>query len=784
MTDDQPAVPVAVAAEPAPNPEPGDSRVDGPPVSDEAAVDEDRLDEAAIDGAVAMAVRTVGLTKRFGELFAVRDLSLEVPRGSVFGLIGPNGAGKSTTLSILASVLTPTSGSARVAGCDPVTDARGVRRRVGYMPDVLGVYDNLSVQEYLEFFAAAYSLPRAGWKGLVDGLLELVGLEVKRTAMVESLSRGMKQRLALARALVHDPEVLLLDEPASGLDPRARVELRVLLAELQSMGKTIVISSHILSEMEEMCSHIAIMEAGRLLAVGAPKEIGAQVAAAGGRAVVVHLAGGEVRRFHGGRRGRATGAPAATGGRRGPGRGRVPGRGIGPGGRVPPGDGRDVAMRAVLPRSLPPLNPVLARELKQRMRGKLTWLVVTVFLAVLAVILRFVYLGASQTLSGSNFADPLASARVGRSIFHWLLFFMLMLVCFLVPGLTASAISGERERQTLVSLQVTLLRPRSIVLGKLLSSLAFTSFLVIASLPLLSVPFLVGGVSVGEVVKGVVMILLTAVVLACLALACSALLRRTQAATVFAYGLTAALTIGTFIVYGGQRAMDGPINKASPAILALNPFVATADVVQGRNDDSSFGSPFTGLVDLVRPDMTAFSTSGRTGVVEVNGRVIDIRPARPLPAPMTTLAPADMPMPAPMPTVALPIVPDVAPAEAGSPSSASSAAEAGSASSADRLTVTAVGSGQAVAPDAAVAERPLLLGDNPVILPGGGSDVGVFVNGDTGFQQFGPEVERPRAEVLGMRMWVAWLVGSAILGGLALLAAVRRVTLPAARDAS
>src|SRR5205085_1924729 len=262
-----------------------------------------------------------------------------------------------------------------------------------------------------------------------------------------------------------------------------------------------------------------------------------------------------------------------------------PGRGFGAGGRVPPGDGRHAAMTALsvasLRRRLPPLNPVLARELKQRMRGRLTWLVVTGYLAILALILRFVYLGASQS-SGSDFGNPLASASVGRSIFHWLLFFMLMLVCFIVPGLTASAISGERERQTLVSLQVTLLRPRSIVLGKLLSSLAFTSFLVLASLPLLSVPFLVGGVSATEVLKGVVMILLTAVVLACLAVASSALLRRTQAATVIAYGLTAALTIGTFIVYGGPRAMDGPIDKASPAILALNPFVATADVVQGR----------------------------------------------------------------------------------------------------------------------------------------------------------------------------------------------------------
>ncbi len=242
------------------------------------------------------AVRTVGLTKLYGNLAAVRDLDLEIPEGSVFGLIGPNGAGKSTTFAILASILSPTSGTAEVAGCDPSSDPRGVRRHLGYMPDVLGVYDNLRVDEYLEFFAAAHQLPRAGWPGLIDGLLELVGLEVKRNAMVESLSRGMKQRLALARALVHDPEVLVLDEPASGLDPRARVELRGLLGELRAMGKTVVISSHILTEMEEMCTHVAIMEAGRLLASGDPQTIGDRLR--GGHEVVVRLAGGEVRRFH------------------------------------------------------------------------------------------------------------------------------------------------------------------------------------------------------------------------------------------------------------------------------------------------------------------------------------------------------------------------------------------------------------------------------------------------------------------------------------------------------
>jgi ABC-2 type transport system ATP-binding protein len=241
------------------------------------------------------AIRTVALSKRYGNLTAVNELDLEIPEGSVFGLIGPNGAGKSTTFAILASILSPTSGTAEVAGFDPTSDPRSVRRHLGYMPDVLGVYDNLRVDEYLEFFAAAHELRRSSWPGLIDGLLELVGLEVKREAMVESLSRGMKQRLALARALVHDPDVLVLDEPASGLDPRARVELRTLLGELRAMGKTVVISSHILTEMEEMCSHVAIMEAGRLLAAGEPGEIGDRLR--GGHDVVVRLAGGEVLRY-------------------------------------------------------------------------------------------------------------------------------------------------------------------------------------------------------------------------------------------------------------------------------------------------------------------------------------------------------------------------------------------------------------------------------------------------------------------------------------------------------
>jgi ABC-2 type transport system ATP-binding protein len=236
-----------------------------------------------------------GLTKRYGSLFAVRDLDLDVPRGATYGLIGPNGAGKTTTMAVLASLLLPTSGVVRVAGADPATDPAAVRRAVGYMPDVLGVYDATTVVEYLQFFAGAYRIPRKQWPSLIDGLLELVDLTTKRDSQVNDLSRGMKQRLSLARALVHDPELLILDEPASGLDPRARIDLRTLLLTLREMGKTVLISSHILPELQEVCTDVAIIEAGRLLAAGPPARILGQLE--GGRSVVVQLLGGEERRY-------------------------------------------------------------------------------------------------------------------------------------------------------------------------------------------------------------------------------------------------------------------------------------------------------------------------------------------------------------------------------------------------------------------------------------------------------------------------------------------------------
>ncbi|MGH9269999.1 MAG: ABC transporter ATP-binding protein [Ilumatobacteraceae bacterium] len=241
------------------------------------------------------AVVTDGLTKRYGQLIAVADLDLTVPTGSIFGLIGPNGAGKSTTFAMFASLLRPTSGRLTVMDADPARHRAALRARMGYMPDVLGVYDNLRVEEYLEFFAASYRIPRHEWPSLVSGLLELVELSVKKDAMVNALSRGMKQRLSLARSLVHDPELLILDEPASGLDPRARVELRELVRTLNAMGKTIIISSHILAELEEVCTHVAVMEAGRLLASGTPRTILDDLGRA--RSISVRFADGTTEEF-------------------------------------------------------------------------------------------------------------------------------------------------------------------------------------------------------------------------------------------------------------------------------------------------------------------------------------------------------------------------------------------------------------------------------------------------------------------------------------------------------
>jgi ABC-2 type transport system ATP-binding protein len=210
-------------------------------------------------------IKTQDLTKVYGELHAINKLSLELAEGDLFGYIGPNGSGKTTTMRILATLLQPTWGEATVCGYSIYTHPKEIRRLIGYMPDFFGVYDDMKVIEYLEFFAAAYRIKGPKRRQICNEVLDLVDLGYKRDAFVTSLSRGMTQRLGLARVLLHDPQVLLLDEPASGLDPRARIEIRGLLKELRKMGKTIMVSSHILPELADICNKVGIIERGELL---------------------------------------------------------------------------------------------------------------------------------------------------------------------------------------------------------------------------------------------------------------------------------------------------------------------------------------------------------------------------------------------------------------------------------------------------------------------------------------------------------------------------------------
>jgi ABC-2 type transport system ATP-binding protein len=209
-------------------------------------------------------IETRDLTKMYGDLFALNRLTIKLERGDVYGFIGPNGSGKTTTMRILATLLNPTWGEATVCGYSIYNNAKEIRRVIGYMPDFFGVYDDMKVIEYLEFFAAAYRIKGPDRRRKCDQVLDLVDLGYKRDALVTSLSRGMNQRLGLARVLLHEPQVLLLDEPASGLDPRARIEMRGLLKELRGMGKTILVSSHILPELADICNKIGIIEKGKL----------------------------------------------------------------------------------------------------------------------------------------------------------------------------------------------------------------------------------------------------------------------------------------------------------------------------------------------------------------------------------------------------------------------------------------------------------------------------------------------------------------------------------------
>lgn len=230
--------------------------------------------------------------KKYGQVKALDELTLSLKEGTVFGFVGANGAGKSTTFLILATLLQPTSGTVTIDGVDITKKPGEIRKLIGYMPDFFGIYNQLKAHEYLDFYGASYGIPTEKRSQLITELLELVNLTDKRDAYVDSLSRGMKQRLCLARSLIHDPKVLILDEPASGLDPRARVEMRDILRSLKSIGKTILISSHILPELAEMCDEIGVIDNGKLIAHGSVPEIQAQLL--GDKTITTRIAGDNV----------------------------------------------------------------------------------------------------------------------------------------------------------------------------------------------------------------------------------------------------------------------------------------------------------------------------------------------------------------------------------------------------------------------------------------------------------------------------------------------------------
>lgn len=229
------------------------------------------------------------LHKTYGNLTAVKDLSFTLKPGDIFGFIGSNGAGKTTTIRMISTLLEPSGGTATINGIDVRRSPMAVRSIIGYMPDFFGLYDDVKVWEYLDFFATVYKIPARQRPEVIDNVLELTDLKIKRDAFVQSLSRGMQQRLGLARCLVHDPALLLLDEPASGLDPRARAELKELIAELGRMNKIVIVSSHILPELADFCNTVGIIERGEMLAFGPVKDIVRQLQA--GRMLEVHLCG-------------------------------------------------------------------------------------------------------------------------------------------------------------------------------------------------------------------------------------------------------------------------------------------------------------------------------------------------------------------------------------------------------------------------------------------------------------------------------------------------------------
>ena len=629
----------------------------------------------------AAIIRAEGLTKRYGSTEALTGLSFEVPEGEVFGFIGANGAGKTTTLRILAGLSRPDAGWARVDGLDVVDDLPRLHGLIGYMPDFFGVYDSMTAAEYLTFYASCHQVPKHLTPRVVNDLLELVALAPKRDAQVDSLSRGMKQRLCLARALVHDPKVLLLDEPASGLDPRARTEMRELVSVLQEMGKTIVLSSHILPELAEMCSSYGVIHDGRMFASGpARSHLGRGRAAAGPRSgrrrprgsgkngrrgtrCAERAAGGckrtryRVRRsWQRGWRHRRRFSPQGTGDSRPPCYGLPHGRrraraAVPAAHRAPKGHASDclrpggagpmtalpaeVGDRVSVGKNSPPQrakafltavtwNPIVAKELRTRMRGWHAFALLTAYTCVIGTLGWLVY---NSDISSSGGAIGLSAT--GADVFRVLAAAVMATVALIVPGLVGPAISGERERQTLDLLLVTPLRSSTIVVGKLLAALYFVVFLVVACVPLFSVAFLLGGVSLAEVVEAVIFTLLGAFTFGAISMLASVSVRQVGASTVVSYLAMLVLAVGP--VAGGyalntafnQPAQNGPApfavaqaSTTSGIVDALSPAVGAASLLDAS--DCGVVTPFFGSGIAVPVSMVC----GPGGAVRVRSRAV------------------------------------------------------------------------------------------------------------------------------------------------------------------
>ena len=609
-------------------------------------------------------VRSEGLVKRYDRTLAVAGVDLDIAEGEIFGLVGPNGAGKTTTLRILATLLEPTAGDAEIAGWSVRRNPNEVRRVIGFMPDVFGVYDDMRVWEYLDFFARCYGLTAPTRKRIIGDLLELVELADKRNSYVQGLSRGMQQRLCLAHALVHDPKVLLLDEPASGLDPRARVELRELLRELRTLGKTIVISSHILPELEELCTSVAIVDRGRVLASGRIADIeqrlrvGAVLRVQGpgrrrgprGGPRLVRRAAGRRRLGDPARRDGRAGVPRRRGGGGGPPpgrdrrrhpdrdllasrerpRGALPaGHRPGRAGPRPGGGGMTGATlrRRVSRLAMPGITAIGVKELRGRMRGKRAFVSVTVYTLIVAGFAWMV--GRILVESAQNqfqFDPTYQSAGIGRGIFMALMILQTLMILVLAPASTAGTISSEREKQTLDLLAVTPISSVAIVVGKLLSALTWVFVLILASIPVTALVFVYGGVAPDDVIRGYAMLFVTAIAFGAIGTFFSSLLRRSGAATGMTFVAVLVATVGLSFIWVFMRATTDSFFARRPpeALLYLNPFVGQVDVACGTEGG-------TGSWCQIIDEITGTSLANFGGGVN-GGVIIDKGVAVPVPA--------------------------------------------------------------------------------------------------------------------------------------------------------